>query len=85
MLRSVKLAQELGARTAILAGDDPAALIVEYARTHNVSKVIFGRGRTRVWPWTRSLANRVAMLAPDVDLIEIGRGEAATAERARSR
>ena len=82
VLQSVKLAQELGARTAILAGENPAALIVEYARTHNVSKVIFGRGRIPIWPWKRSLATRVAMLAPDVDLIEIGRGEAAAAERA---
>jgi len=82
ILRTMKLAQELGAKTAILSGEDKAALVVEYARTHNCSKVVVGRaGRTRAWPWARGLAQRVAMLAPDVDLIEIGRGEAGTTDR----
>ncbi|HET7031902.1 MAG TPA: DUF4118 domain-containing protein, partial [Casimicrobiaceae bacterium] len=75
ILRTVKLAQELGARTAILAGDDPAALIVEYARTHNCSKIVTGRSSAaQAWRWTGGLARRVAALAPEVDLIEIGRG-----------
>src|SRR5215470_3706985 len=75
ILRTVKLAQELGAKTAILAGDDPAALIVEYARTHNCSKIVIGRSSsTQAWRWARGLGQRVATLAPDVDLIEIGRG-----------
>ncbi len=82
ILRTVKLAQELGARTAILAGNDPAALIVDYARTHNCSKVVTGRSPvSRSWPWVRGVAQRVAELAPDIDLIEIGRGETAPAER----
>ena len=67
--------------TAILAGDDISALVVDYARTHNCSKVIVGRGPpTRLW-WTRPLGQRIATLAPDIDLIEIGRPDAATAER----
>src|SRR6516165_716933 len=75
ILRTVKLAQELGARTAILAGDDPAALIVEYARTHNCSKIVTGRASAgQAWQWQRGLAQRVAVLAPEIDLIEIGRG-----------
>ena len=82
ILRTVKLAQELGATTAILSGEDDAALVVEYARTHNCSKVVFGRSdRTHPWPWGRGLAQRVAKLAPDVDLIEIGRGEAGAPDR----
>jgi two-component system, OmpR family, sensor histidine kinase KdpD len=82
ILRTVKLAQDLGAKTAILAGDDPAALIVEYARTHNCSKIIARRtAAKRHWPWDRGVGQRVAELAPEIDLIEIGRGEAAAAER----
>jgi two-component system sensor histidine kinase KdpD len=85
ILRTVKLAQELGAKTAILAGDDPAALIVEYARTHNCSKIITGRSSaTQAWQWRRGLAQRVAALAPDVDLIEIGRGAEPSAQRAEA-
>jgi len=83
ILRTLKLAQELGARTTILAGSDPAALVVEFARTHNCSKVVIGRTALRpFWPWSRRLGQRMAELAPDVDLIQIGRGEALAPERA---
>jgi two-component system sensor histidine kinase KdpD len=82
ILRTVKLASELGAKTAILSGEDPVTLVVEYARTHNCSKVVTGRGASPgAWPWTRGLAQRVAQLAPDIDLIEVGRGESSVAER----
>jgi len=85
ILRTVKLAQELGAKTAILAGEDPAALIVEYARTHNCSKILAGRtSAPRAWGWRRGLAQRVAALAPEVDLIEIGRGTEPPAQRAEA-
>jgi two-component system sensor histidine kinase KdpD len=83
ILRTLKLAQDLDAKTTILAGEDAAALIAEYARTHNCSKVIVGRNPApRRWPWARSMAERVATLAPDVDLVEIGRGETAPAPSA---
>ena len=82
ILRTVKLAHELGAKTAILSGEDPVALVVDYARTHNCSKIIAGRGEAkRAWPWARTLAQRVAEVAPDIDLIEIGRGGGAVADR----
>ncbi|MFO1317512.1 MAG: two-component system sensor histidine kinase KdpD [Burkholderiales bacterium] len=73
ILRTVKLAQELGARTAILAGSDAAAAIVDYARTRNCSKVVVGRVRRQSpWPWAHGTAHRIGSLAPDVDLIEVG-------------
>jgi two-component system sensor histidine kinase KdpD len=76
ILKTVKLAQELGAQTAILSGADPAFAIVEYAHIHNCSKVVVGRIRAnRTWPWVRRIARRVGALAPDVDVIEIGRGD----------
>jgi two-component system, OmpR family, sensor histidine kinase KdpD len=76
ILTTVKLAQDLGAKTAVLAGNDAAAAIVEYAHIHNCSKLVIGRAQAHLdWPWTRSIARRVGVLAPDVDVIEIGRGE----------
>jgi two-component system sensor histidine kinase KdpD len=82
ILRTVKLAQELGAKTAILSGSDPAREIVDYARTHNCSKVVVGRTRGRAtWPWTRLVATRVGDVAPEIDVIEIGRGEAVRSRR----
>ncbi|HEV2041462.1 MAG TPA: two-component system sensor histidine kinase KdpD [Casimicrobiaceae bacterium] len=76
ILLTVKLAQDLGAKTAILSGGDPASAIVEYAHIHNCSKLVVGRAQAnRSWPWTRGIATRMGALAPDVDVIEIGRSE----------
>ena len=90
ILQTVKLAQEFGAKTAILAGSDPAAQIVEYARTHNCSKVVVGRARRRaaVAVGARHWRSGSATLAPDIDLIEVGRGDRrsrAASARARRR
>ena len=74
ILRTVKLAQEFGARTSVLSGGDAAAEIIEYARTHNCSKLVVGRKRGAAnWPWARGTARRIGELAPDIDLIEVGR------------
>jgi len=76
ILEVVKLARDFGARTAILSGNDPAVALIEYARTHNCSKIVVGRpGRSVLWPWARGTARRVGELAPDIDLIEVGRGD----------
>ncbi|MEO8975081.1 MAG: two-component system sensor histidine kinase KdpD [Casimicrobiaceae bacterium] len=83
ILVTVKLAQEFGATTAILAGGEPVAEIVAYARSHNCSKVVLGRTRrASAWPWARGTAEHLAQAAPDIDLIEVGRGDAQAA-RAR--
>jgi two-component system sensor histidine kinase KdpD len=74
ILRTVKLAQEFGAQTSVLSGGDAAAEIVEYARMHNCSKLVVGRKRgASNWPWVRGIARRIGELAPDIDLIEVGR------------
>ena len=71
ILKTLKLAQELGAATAVLTGGDVAATALEYARSHNLSRIALGRGRPG-WPWRAAHIRRMAGLAPDVDLIEIG-------------
>ncbi|MET0440431.1 MAG: DUF4118 domain-containing protein, partial [Casimicrobiaceae bacterium] len=77
ILGVVKLARDFGARTAILSGGDPAVALIDYARTHNCSKIVVGRPRRSVlWPWGRGTARRVGELAPDIDLIEVARGDA---------
>jgi len=73
ILKTLKLGEELGATTVILAGNDIAQEIVKYARSHNFSKVIIGRGYTR-WPWQISHLKSIANIAPDIDLIELGQG-----------
>ncbi|MYM30055.1 DUF4118 domain-containing protein [Duganella sp. CY15W] len=78
ILKSLKLAEELGATTAVLSGQDIALAALDYARSHNLSKLVVGRGH-RTWPWRAPHIKRLAQFAPDLDLIEIGvpRNEAA--------
>jgi two-component system sensor histidine kinase KdpD len=72
VLRTLKLAQELGATTATLSGNNPAETIVKYARQHNLAKIVLGRDdRPRRWPWQRVLADHVGMLGSDLDVIQI--------------
>lgn len=79
ILAALSLAQELGATTAVLAHADVAESVVGYARDHNLSKLVIGRDPARrLWPWQRSSGQRLAMLAPDIDLVQIGRSDAAS-------
>ncbi|SFB20446.1 two-component system, OmpR family, sensor histidine kinase KdpD [Collimonas sp. OK607] len=71
ILKTLKLAQDLGATTAVLAGNEVAAVMAGYARSHNFSKIIIGRSQRR-FPWQASHSARIAALASDIDLIEIG-------------
>jgi two-component system sensor histidine kinase KdpD len=71
ILGTLKLAQDLGATTAVLAASDIALATVEYARSHNLSKIAVGRGH-RNWPWRTPHITKIAQYAPDIDLIEIG-------------
>ncbi|MEC5388231.1 DUF4118 domain-containing protein [Uliginosibacterium sp. H3] len=76
ILRTLKLAQELGATTAVLTAHDGAQGLIAYARSHNLSRLVIGRARpgTRL-PWIRGLHELAARQAPDIDILEIGRSE----------
>ncbi|WP_428423016.1 two-component system sensor histidine kinase KdpD [Methylibium sp.] len=75
ILRTVKLAEELGATTAVLPAQDVATALVAHAREHNLSKLLMGHNRERPW-WRRdTFSQHLARLAPDVDLIEVGEGQ----------
>jgi two-component system, OmpR family, sensor histidine kinase KdpD len=82
ILRTLALAEGLGARTAVLSGVDPARVIVDYARSHNCSKVVLGRTRSLRQRWLATpLESRIGALAADLDVIAVGRsGSAATGE-----
>src|SRR5580704_2207244 len=86
ILANLNLAQQLGATTAVIASAEIAESIVDYARTHNLSKLVIGRDPIRrLWPWQRSSGQRLALLAPDIDLIEIGRAENSAEDSGRER
>ncbi|MBI5268071.1 MAG: DUF4118 domain-containing protein [Burkholderiales bacterium] len=69
-LRVLKLAAELGATVATPAAPDAAAARVRHAREHNLSRLVLGRGRTR-WPWHATMAERVARLADELDVLQV--------------
>jgi two-component system sensor histidine kinase KdpD len=74
ILQHVKLAEDLGATTAVLSAQDVATALVDHARRHNLSKLVIGHNRPRPW-WRRdTFSQRLGRLAPDVDLIQVGEG-----------
>ncbi len=72
ILRAVKLAEELGATTAVLPSASVAAAVVAHAREHNLSKIVMGHNQASLWRPAGTLAQQLGRLAADVDLIEIG-------------
>ena len=72
ILRALKLAEELGATTAVLPSESVAAAVVAHARRHNLSKIVMGHNQASVWRPAGTLAQQLGRVAPDVDLIEMG-------------
>ncbi|MDP9043851.1 MAG: DUF4118 domain-containing protein [Pseudomonadota bacterium] len=81
ILRTVKLAEELGAATAVVSAQDVPLALVEHARRHNLSKVLMGHNQPRGWWQRETLGRRLATLAPEFDLIEVGKGQGTPAPR----
>ena len=73
ILNVVKLAEELGATTAILTGNRVSDAIVEYATQQNIATVVVGRGPARRWG-RRSMSDKIASAAESIDVVEIARG-----------
>jgi two-component system sensor histidine kinase KdpD len=80
VLAVLKLAEELGAGTAVLTGSDPAAELVAQAQTLNCATLVVGRPHPSPLPWGlggRTLTRRLALLAPTLDLVEVGQAQSA--------
>jgi len=76
-LAVLKLAEELGGTTAVLAGNDVASELVRQAQTLNCATLVTGRPRPRRWQalWRvmrPTLTRQLATLAPALDIIEVG-------------
>ena len=79
ILQTVKLAQDLGASTAVLSAQGIAQTLVDYARQNNLSKLVLGhakpaRGLPDWWP-RRTLGPAITALAPDIDRLEVGQSQ----------
>jgi two-component system sensor histidine kinase KdpD len=69
-VQALKLAQELGAVTAMVSAPEVAGALVRHAREHNLARLVLGRSQ-RHWPWHRSLAERIFAQADDLDLLQV--------------
>jgi two-component system sensor histidine kinase KdpD len=70
LLANIEKARELGAEVVRLKSDDPAQAILDFARTHGVSRLILGRS---LQPWWKqvlfgSVLTRLLREATDLDL-----------------
>ncbi|MEM5372836.1 DUF4118 domain-containing protein [Paraburkholderia azotifigens] len=86
-LDALKLATELGAETATLAGGDAVSTLIGYARVRNVSKLVAGgSSATGFARWLRRpFGERLAERASDLDLTLIRASSDETAATARER
>ncbi len=82
ILKAVQLAQELGAQTAVLAEQNTAHALVEYARRNNLSRFVLGQSDVSRWRPKPTLGQTLARLAPDVDRVEVGQARPAQASAA---
>src|SRR5665647_238637 len=76
-LAVLKLAEELGASTAVLTGSDVAAELVRQADTLNCATLVTGRPSARRWQalWRirrPTVTRQLATLAPALDIVEVG-------------
>jgi len=81
ILAVLKLAEELGAATAVLTGSDVAEQLAEQARRLNCATLVLGRsqpeaGWRRWWPAKAvPLARALALRAPALDIMEVAPAE----------
>jgi two-component system, OmpR family, sensor histidine kinase KdpD len=79
ILKALKLAESLGATTAVLSGEEVATVLTDYATQHNFSRLVLGRhapsSRLLRLFRGRYLDERIAALQLEIDLIEVSTSE----------
>jgi len=79
ILNVLKLAEQLQAHTAILTGEDIASGLISYARQHNLSKIVVSHDmKDTVGFWPQKITQRLARLAPDIDILQLGQPDPRT-------
>ena len=72
--QTLKLAQELGAETSTLSGEELAPVLLSYAQSRNVTKLVIGKSTRPGWQrlLRSSLADELASRSTDVDVYVVG-------------
>ncbi len=81
ILKTLNLAQELGAETTTMTGEDVASTLFSYARSRNVSKLVVGKTSRPGWRrrFSIPLAEELSLMAKDVDVYVVGHESTAKA------
>ena len=75
ILRTLKLAEELGAETVTLSGHKLAEEVISYARTRNATRIVLGKPSRSGWKrWLfGSLDDTIVRQASDIDIHVVGK------------
>jgi two-component system, OmpR family, sensor histidine kinase KdpD len=75
ILRTLKLAEELGAETVTLSGYKLAEEVINYARTRNVTRIVLGKPSLSGWKRKLfgSLDDTIIRQASDIDIHVVGK------------
>jgi two-component system sensor histidine kinase KdpD len=80
ILAVIALAEELGAATAVLTGHDAATALVLHSRELNCATLVVGKPKLQRWSalWSgRTMTRKLALLAPTLDIMEVGSANSA--------
>jgi len=84
---AMKLAEQLGGSSVVLTGDDLPGAVVDYAGRNNVTQIVIGKSRERLWRMLtgRSLANALLRRSGGASLnfVSAGAPDAAREEAPR--
>jgi len=64
--KAMDLAKQLGARLVWIKGDDATEVMAEYARTHNVTKIVIGKPRR--FGLVQSIPKKLLARTPNIDI-----------------
>jgi two-component system sensor histidine kinase KdpD len=70
LMKTVWLAEQLGAETVRISGHDVAGQILDYARSQGVTRIVMGTSRQRRWTFFRGdkIAHRLLRASGDIDV-----------------
>ncbi len=70
LMETLRLAEKMGAKTVTLYGDSVPDTIMEYVRTHNISKIVVGRPIRSLWQGLLrpSIVNQVIQRSDNIDV-----------------
>jgi two-component system sensor histidine kinase KdpD len=72
ILKTISMAEEMGAKAVTLGGNNAVDSVVSYARDHNLSRIIVGAGTVSPWKiWKKSFSEALSRQAPDLDILQI--------------